>query len=164
MRSPPDDVADRRVEVRRAGRDDLASLLALVAEYCAVDGHDFDPDLARSGLVPLLADDSRGVVWLVVVRADGQRTDDDVDGYAIVTWGWSIEVGGFEVVLDELYVRTRGVGHGSAVLEAVEADCRLRGVRRIVLETERPNEAARRLYRRHGYADDDSVWMAKLLT
>ena len=31
-----------------------------------------------------------------------------------------------------------------------------RGVKRIFLETERPNERARRLYARHGYQADDS--------
>jgi ribosomal protein S18 acetylase RimI-like enzyme len=39
-------------------------------------------------------------------------------------------------------------------------DCRRRGARRIFLETERPNESARRLYARHGFTVDDSIWMS----
>jgi GNAT superfamily N-acetyltransferase len=39
-------------------------------------------------------------------------------------------------------------------------DCRRRGARRIFLETERPNESARRLYARHGFTPDDSIWMS----
>ena len=84
-------------------------------------------------------------------------------GYGVVTWGWSIEAGGLDVVLDELYTRTRGAGIGSRLIEAIEEECRTRDVRRIFLETERRNDGARRLYRRHGYVDDDSIWMSKEL-
>ncbi len=34
----------------------------------------------------------------------------------------------------------------------------------LFLETERYNEAARRLYRRHGFVDEESVWMSLDLT
>ena len=46
----------------------------------------------------------------------------------------------------------------------IEDDCRRRGVKRIFLETELANERARRLYERHGYHADTSVWMSKELT
>ncbi len=143
--------------VRRATPDDLDIVLALVEEYCTADDHPFDLPVAADGLAPLLTDDEHGVVWLLEV--DGR-----VDGYAAVTWGWSIEIGGLDVVLDEIYVRSRGHGSGGTLLSVLETDCRRRGVRRIFLETERPNEAARRLYRRHGYAADDSIWMSKELS
>jgi len=35
-------------------------------------------------------------------------------------------------------------------------------VRRIFLETEAPNDAARRLYERHGFVAEDSIWMARM--
>ncbi len=144
------------MHVRRATPDDLDALVVLAAEYCAADGHPFDAETVRAGLRPLLADDRVGVMWV----ADDDGT---IGGYAAVTWGWSIEIGGLDVVLDEIYVRTRGRGTGSLLLERLESDCRARGVRRIFLETERPNEAARRLYGRHGYTADTSIWMAKVL-
>ncbi len=145
-----------RSEIRRGGADDLDDVARLCAEYCAADGHRFDRDTVVAGIGPLLAGDERGIVLLGLV-------DGTPEGYAVATWGWSIEAGGFEVVLDEVYVRRRGHGLGSRLIEAVEADCRRRGAKRIFLETERPNEAARRLYVRHGYVEDDSVWMSKEL-
>ena len=147
-------------EVRRAGPDDLPALLELVAEYCEADGHVFDERVARAGLEPLLADDTYGMIWLI----DPCPADVTVDGYIVVTWGWSIEIGGLDVVLDEFYVRSLGQGKGSAALRVVEAECRRRGVKRIFLETELANEGARRLYERHGYRADDSIWMSKELT
>lgn len=145
------------VSVRRAHQGDVAALVTLVREYCAADGHDFDAPTVRRGLEPLLEDDRHGVIWLA------EPDDGPPVGYAVVTWGWSIEIGGLDVVLDEIFVRERGRGVGSRLIERLEADCRSRGVLRIFLETEAANEGARRLYRRHGYVADTSIWMAKEL-
>jgi len=144
------------IEIRRAGPGDLTDVLGLVEEYCAADGHDFDAAVATAGVDPLLTDDRYGVIWLAL---DAGRPE----GYAAVTWGWSIEIGGQDVVLDEIYVRHRGAGTGGRLLEVLEADCRSRGVERIFLETERPNDGARRLYERHDYVTDTSIWMSKVL-
>jgi ribosomal protein S18 acetylase RimI-like enzyme len=166
--------------VRRARPDDLAALLVLVAEYCDADGHEFREDRCRAGLEPVLAHDDVGMAWVVeldpppsadvgVHRGAGDALaaepgdQDRIVGYVVVTWGWSIEIGGLDVVLDELYVRHRNRGLGSMLIQTVEHECRARGVRRIFLETERPNESARRLYRRHDYVTDDSIWMSKVL-
>jgi len=88
-------VTTGETNVRRAVPDDLEILLELVAEFCDADGHVFDESVVRAGLEPLLADNSLGTVWMI----------DGTDGDAVVTWGWSIEIGGPEAVLDELYVR-----------------------------------------------------------
>lgn len=144
------------IHVRRAGPADLDVLVELAAEYCEADGHVFDERTVRAGFEPLLGDDRHGVVF--VAELDGA-----VDGYGVVTWGWSIEIGGLDVVLDELYARTRGRGIGTALIRRLEADCRDRGVKRIFLETERSNDGARRLYAREGYEADTSIWMAKEL-
>ena len=144
------------IDIRRATPGDLTAVLGMVAEYCAADDHPFHATTAMDGIVPLLTDDRYGTIWLA---HDGDRPE----GYAVVTWGWSLEVGGLDVVLDEIYVRRRGNGTGSRLLEAVELDCRERDVRRIFMETERPNEHARRLYERHGYVADTSIWMSKVL-
>jgi len=129
--------------IRRATLEDLDEVMGLV--------HEYDPTTSPDGVVPLLADDTHGVIWL----APG--------AYAVVTWGWSIEGGGPEALLDEIYVRDRNAGTGGALIEHLVADCRARGMRRIFLETERANEAARRLYERHGFVREDSVWLVNTL-
>ena len=142
--------------VRPATPADLDALVELAAEYCAADGHEYDEATVRAGFGPLLDDDRHGIVSVALL-------DGAVDGYGVVTWGWSIEIGGLDVVLDEIYVRTRGRGVGTTLLHHLEAECRDRGVKRIFLETELANEAARRLYAREGYTADTSIWMSKEL-
>jgi GNAT superfamily N-acetyltransferase len=151
------------VTIRRADPGDLAELLVLGAEYCAADAHEFDTATVRAGFTGLLTDDAHGLVLVAGAEPDDDATGRQLHGYAVVSWGWSVEIGGLDVVLDELYVRHRGRGLGTALIDAVERTCRDRGVKRILLETERPNERARRLYARHGYDVDDSIWMSKEL-
>jgi GNAT superfamily N-acetyltransferase len=139
--------------LRRSEPADLDALIVLAAEYCAADGHDFDDRRVRSGLSPLLDNDRYGTVWVAESSAG-------LAGYAVATWGWSVEIGGAEAVLDELYVRSRGQGTGTALLTSIVDDCRRHGMRRVFLETERRNDAARRLYARHGFVEDDSIWMS----
>lgn len=139
--------------LRRAGPADLDQLVQLVREFCAVDRHPFDEARVRAALAPLLADDRHGVVWLI----------GDAAGYAVVTWGYSIESGGREGLLDEVFVRERGRGTGRLALDAVIEACRAEGVRRLFLETEAHNVHARRFYARNGFDADDSVWMSRWL-
>jgi GNAT superfamily N-acetyltransferase len=141
--------------IRRATPDDLAILIEMNAEYCAAEQVPADTHRARAGFAPLLADDTHGSVHMVLDPL-GQ-----VVGYAVLARSWSVEIGGSEVVLDELFVRTRGQGIGSRAIEALATYCRQRGVMRIFLETERRNERARTLYARHGFVEDDSIWMSR---
>src|SRR5689334_8024387 len=121
--------------IRRAGPDDRAELLALISEFYTVDQHEFDLDRVARGLDPLLVDDANGQVWLA-----------DAGGYAVVTWGWSLESGGREALLDEIYVRERGRGVGRALLDHALTAAATAGASRMFLETEAHNERVRSFY------------------
>jgi ribosomal protein S18 acetylase RimI-like enzyme len=141
---------DPVVSVRLATTADLDRLVDLHRQFCEVDQHDFSDERARVGFGPLLDSDRWGVVWMI----------DEPGSYAVLTWGWSIEIGGLEAVLDEIFVSARNTGVGSGLLDHLVADARQRGVKRIFLETERDNARARGLYARHGFVEDDSIWMS----
>jgi RimJ/RimL family protein N-acetyltransferase len=140
----------------RARVADLDVLVELSRRYCELDRHVFDEDRTRAGLGPLLESDRHGVVWLIGPGSDPA-------GYAVVTWGWSVEGGGPEALLDEIYVADRGRGLGSSAVSAILDDCRHRGMLRVFLETESHNEDARRFYARLGFVAEASVWMSKEL-
>ncbi|MEX0699896.1 MAG: GNAT family N-acetyltransferase [Acidimicrobiia bacterium] len=137
--------------VRRATLDDLDILLTLAAEFNDIDRHDHDPVRVRAAMQPLLVSDDLGVVYLF---GDGL-------GYALVTWGYSIESGGRDALLDEIYTRERGEGRGGELLVAVLEDLAQRGLPRVFLETEAHNKAVRRFYTRHGFRTEDSIWMTR---
>jgi GNAT superfamily N-acetyltransferase len=143
--------------VRRALPSDLDALLPLVAEFCAVDGHHYERRRVVRALEPLLAGDDLGHVWLLEARGG------EPAGYAVVTWGHSLEAAGREALLDEIYVRERNQGAGALLLDAALDGARAAGACRCFLETESANTAVRRFYRRHGFVVEDSVWMQRPL-
>jgi GNAT superfamily N-acetyltransferase len=137
--------------ITRARSQDLPLILAMSAEFNEIDGHAHDESRVRAALAPLLRGDDLGVVFLV---------GEPPVGYAVVTWGYSIESGGRDALVDEIYVRPRGEGIGRVALAEVLDDLRARGLSRVLLETERANSRVRAFYARHGFQEDDSIWMS----
>lgn len=141
-------------ECRRAESDDLAGLMPLIREFYRVDRHEFDEATILTALIPLLADDLFGQVWVT-------EDNGEVTGYAVVTWSYSLESGGRDCILDEIYVEQRSSGTGSRLLEAAMAGAAQAGARAIFLETEAHNRRVRSFYARHGFQEEDSVWMSR---
>jgi ribosomal protein S18 acetylase RimI-like enzyme len=132
----------------------LPLMLTLVSEFCVTDQHTFDPDRVTRALVPLLEDDAHGVVYLA----------DNEQGYVVITWGYSLESGGREALIDEIYLRRRGEGRGGKVMDALFVEMAARGVVKMFLETETHNHRARRFYARQGFDEDDSIWMSRQIS
>ena len=141
--------------IRRAGPADLAELMVLIREFRRIDRHPHDEDGVRRALWPLLDGDEVGQVWLIA------GDPGEVAGYAVVTWGYSLESGGRDALLDEIYVRDRGQGVGSAAMPEILHACRLAGAARMFLETEAHNTTVRRFYAKHGFTAEDSIWMSR---
>jgi GNAT superfamily N-acetyltransferase len=142
--------------VRRATADDLPALLPLVAAFCAVDGHPYDEAVVARG-PPAVAGGRRAGQVLVLEQHAG------LAGYAVLTWSWSLESGGRDCILDELYVAQRDSGRGAHLLAAAMEHAADHGARACFLETEAANTRVRRFYARHGFAPEDSVWMRREL-
>ena len=141
-------------EVRRAGEQDYPGLIDLIRQFCLADGHEFDAARIDRALLPLLRDDTHGQVWIL---------GDDPVGYAIVTWSWSLESGGRDCILDEIYVASQGHGLGTHLVQAALDHARGAGAAAMFLETEAPNERARRFYQRLGFQVEDSTWLSRAL-
>ncbi|WP_132124698.1 GNAT family N-acetyltransferase [Actinocrispum wychmicini] len=139
--------------IRRAVPRDADDVVGLVREFYELDGHHFDARRVLKGLAPLLVGDEHGQVWLVV--------DGGLVGYAVVTWGWSLESGGRDALLDEIYLRVRGAGIGLALLTHARMAAALAGASRMFLETESHNDRVRAFYARSGFTADDSIWMSR---
>ena len=143
------------VTIRRATLSDLERIIPLCIDYCTANNREVNEPMIRSGLAGLLDSDENGSM---LIACDEHNLP---VGYAAVSTGWSLEVGGADYILDEVFVQQRGEGVGRQLIAAAEVRCAELGVRRIFLETERPNVRARSLYARLGFVEDDSVWMSK---
>jgi len=137
-------------------RQTLATLEAMVRAYYREDGLTFG-EAQAAALTALIEGDTLGCVWLVVQAGA-------IIGYVVLTLGFSIESGGRDGFIDELYVlpSARDRGAGAKVLALVEQEARRRGVRRLYLEVGHGNRA-KTLYRRAGFADHRRHLMSKPL-
>lgn len=142
--------------IRRAKPEHLDLLIPLVEAFCTEDRHPFDADRVRMALQPLLRDDEHGIVWLI--------GGEPAEGYAVVTWGYSIESGGRDALLDEIFVARRNRGLGEAAMQEILDDLAVRGLGRIFLETESQNLRVRRFYKRLGFVVEPSTWMSRDLS
>jgi ribosomal protein S18 acetylase RimI-like enzyme len=138
---------------------DADLLVGLMREFYELEHISFDERGAREALAQLLSDGRLGRVCLI-------RSGGDVAGYLVVTFGFSLEFGGRDAFVDELFLRGefRRRGIGKLALAFAEEQCREAGVGALHLEVERANTAAQELYRRSGFRDHDRYLMTKWIT
>jgi ribosomal protein S18 acetylase RimI-like enzyme len=139
------------------GPGDRAALEPMVRAYYAEDSLAFDEERQGAALAALLAGDPLCLAWLVQVA-------DATVGYVVVTLGFSLESGGRDGVIDELFLAPsmRGRGIGAKVLALTEQEARARDLKRLYLEVGHGNPA-RGLYRRAGFVDHERHLMSKYL-
>jgi ribosomal protein S18 acetylase RimI-like enzyme len=135
---------------------DIETLLEFIREYYEFDYLLFDEQVARAALTKFVGDESLGRVWLI-------SYEDEAIGYLILTLGYSLEYGGRDAFIDEVYIREshRGREMGQRALTFAEDACRSLGVRALHLEVERANTNAHGLYRKAGFVDHDRYLMTK---
>ena len=121
--------------------DDIDRILPLVAAFHAEEAITLDEAARRAAIMPLLEGSPHGAVYIIgPARAP--------IGYAAVSFGWSIEYGGLDGFLDEIYIRpgVRGRGIGTEVLNALPKALAGAGMKAIHLEVHEGNQKARALY------------------
>lgn len=139
---------------RRATGEDVPALLALHERFYREEGYPYDHAAMERALRELLAHPMFGRVFV---------TGDPPVGYLLVTFGFSVEFGGRDAFVDELYVveSARGQGLGSLALQVAEEACREAGIQALHLEVEHENSRARALYERSGYVAHERHLMTK---
>jgi GNAT superfamily N-acetyltransferase len=145
--------------MKRASPNDVPQLVAMMNEFYAESGYPLNHQRATEAFATLLADDRLGYVWFI--QADGQ----DV-GYVVLTLCYSMEYGGPNAFVDDLFVRMpfRRTGLATAALTEVRAFCAKRGVRALHVETGRDNAAGQAVYRRIGFTPTDRQLLTLQLT
>lgn len=134
---------------------DIPLLMILMQEFYQVEGTEFDPLIAQTAMEQILLEPALGQVWMM-------RQDDQPIGYMVLTLGYSLEFGGRDAFVDEIYIRSdwRGQGIGTKALQFMIIVCRSLGVQALHLEVSR-NNAAKRLYEKVGFAEREYYLMTK---
>ncbi|WP_368187702.1 GNAT family N-acetyltransferase [Aestuariibius sp. HNIBRBA575] len=130
--------------------DDLPRILPLVARFHEEIGIASEEDHREAAIKPLLDGSPLGAVYLMgPARAPV--------GYVVITFGWSVEFGGIDAFVDELFIRpsVRGRGLATEALLALSKALSQGGVRALHLEVATEDQATIRLYQRNGFSIRD---------
>lgn len=133
--------------MRLATASDIPDLVTLMQEFYAESSYPLDRAWAARAFSDLIAEPSRGAVWLMEV-------DGAVAGHVVLSVRFAMEFGGLIGYVDDLFVRPafRRRGAARAGLEALVAECRRRRCHSMHVEVDPGNAAACSLYRRFGFA------------
>ena len=137
---------------------DLEAVGAMVRAYYREDGlPTWRTGRQDAALAALVDGEPLAASW--VVEAVGEAL-----GYAILTVSFSLESGGRDGFIDELYLRPawRRRGIGERVLDALVGEARARGLKRLYLEVEHRNPAVR-LYHRAGFVAHHRTLMSRFV-
>ncbi|GGE22741.1 hypothetical protein GCM10011360_09040 [Primorskyibacter flagellatus] len=132
--------------INLATPDDLTRLLPLVRAFHEEAGIPVDEDARLAALTPLLEGSPHGAAWLIgPARAP--------IGYVVISFGWSVEFGGMDGFVDELYIRpsVRGRGLGTEVLTHLPKTLSATGLKAIHLEVSRVAIKTQEAYKRAGF-------------
>jgi ribosomal protein S18 acetylase RimI-like enzyme len=127
--------------------DDAETLVRLARDFHREDGHPLT-EAGERALRGIAGGEPLARAWLV-------RDDDAWLGYLILTLGFSVEYGGRDGFIDDLYLvpAARGRGFGRRLIEFALAQARDLGIGTLHLEVEAANEAATQLYRAVGFSE-----------
>lgn len=141
-----------------AAHSDIESLLVMVREFYEHEDLRFDEAAARLALNGILNNAVFGRVFLI-------RVGQEIAGYTVLTFGYSLEFHGRDAFVDELFLleKFRGQGISQRMLEFLASVCRENEVAALHLEVERKNLAAQAAYRKFGFADHDRYLLTKWL-
>lgn len=143
----------------RATLTDLELLLPMMRDMQEDDpwSETFHEPTVRANLAELLANPVYGVAYLI-------QEENELIGYLVICFDYSLEYGGKGAWIDELFVEAshRGKGIGTQLLDLAEAASREYHAKFLHLEVNHGNPAIE-LYRRRGFADHHRYLMSKAL-
>lgn len=125
-------------------------------EFYAFEKIPYDEKRASQLLTLLIEEPRNGRLVLIDDAAE-------LAGYMIVGFGFSVEFGGRDALLDELYIRpeSRGRRFGSAAIAFAISLCQAEGIEALHLEADHFNTRAHDLYLRLGFKDHKRHLMTK---
>ena len=151
--------ASHMITTRVAALADIPILVELMWEFYAEANYALDATWAAETFSTVMRDDSRGMAWIM-------SEENRPIGYVVLTFRLSMEFGGSDAFIDDLFVRPeyRRHGAGRAALTAAFDESRRRGVLAMHVETADDNVAAKALYGGFGLEDRKRLLLTAKLT
>lgn len=146
------------ISFRFATKEDIDHLFPLMRDFYSFERLPYDEARQRHLIGELLADQNLGRLIVFVA-------DDDLLGYMVLGFGFSLEFHGRDCLIDEFYVRPehRSKGIGASAIEFALSICRELGIAAVHLEADFVNVRGHEFYTRLGFKDHERHLMTRWL-
>jgi len=143
-------VASMSAVVRSAAKNDIPVLVELMREFYAESKYSLDGDWAVRSFNQLLHSADRGAAWISFLGSDPA-------GYVVLTTRHSMEFGGLDGFVDDLFVRPafRRHGVGTSLLTELFRECSKRRVLAAHIVLGSDNAPGQALCRRFGLSNNE---------
>ncbi|MEM7017604.1 MAG: GNAT family N-acetyltransferase [Pseudomonadota bacterium] len=141
-----------------ASSTDSERLLDFIQAYHQFEKIQSERETLKKVLAPLLVPDNQlGRAWLVVHGAQPV-------GYLIIAFGYSIESGGRDAIVDEFFIDEdhRGLGLGYNVFAQLKTVVQPLDIKALYLEVAQDNVTAQRLYEKVGFIKRNKYFLMNL--
>jgi ribosomal protein S18 acetylase RimI-like enzyme len=134
----------------------VSEILDMMANFYAIDKYPSNRIKSENNLLTFIDDDSLGLLYLI-------ENNSETMGYICITFGFSFEYGGRIAFVDEFYLKPefRNQGIGPQVMEFIERKSIELEVKSLLLEVEKHNGNAQRLYAKQGFKSKDRPLLSK---
>jgi diamine N-acetyltransferase len=134
----------------------VREIAPLIRDFYAYEHRPLDENRVVGALEILAGNAQLGNAWMI-------RCENELVGYLVLCYGFSLEFGGRDAFIDELFIveTHRGRGIGKEALKFAEWICYDENVLALHLEVMDDNPKAYELYRKSGFEARSSRMMTK---
>ncbi len=113
----------------------------MMQDFYAIDNYPIDIEVSKKLFQEFIENENLGRYWLIF-------HENEIVGYAILTFVFSFEYKGRMAFLDELYITqsARGKGIGKQTIDFIKQEAEKTKVKMMYLEVENHNKNAQKLY------------------
>jgi GNAT superfamily N-acetyltransferase len=144
------------IEYTIAAENDIDLILDMMSEFYKHEQIKYNKEILRPVIIDMIQNPSLGKIWLI-------NADSEVIGYFTLTFIFSMEYGGRNALLDEIFIKDsfRRKGIGKQTLKFIEQQCKLNDIHAIHLQVNNFNPSAKNLYEFFGFEVVDRIFMKK---
>ena len=135
------------MELVLAKKKDLDTVLTLIQEFHEMEGIESKRTVLMNAVYPLLKKQNE-FGCILVIQLDGETV-----GYIALCFGYSLEFGGRDAFIDELYIRKshRGKKLSTAAIEHCKALAKPLAINALHLEVNAKADKLQALYKKNGF-------------
>lgn len=127
-------------------KENIPTIVNLMVNFYAIDGYPINKENTTNLFSEFVNKPESGKCFVI-------KYDNEICGYTILIQFFSFEMGGYVLLLDELYIDNnfQGKGIGKKAMEFIKQFAQENNYKKIVLEVEPHNQRAIQLYQKENF-------------